>query len=60
MIFKTIDEKLRYEQALDNETKKMSKKEKKAFVKCLNHENSKNSTGDRLRAKLEAKLKNDW
>ena len=60
MLFKNTKEELEYNQCLDAETRKMSKKEKKAFIKCVNYEKSKNSTRDRLRAKLEAKLKSDW
>jgi hypothetical protein len=41
-------------------TKNLSKKEKKAFEKCIQYEKRKNETRNRLRKKLEEKNKKDW
>jgi hypothetical protein len=60
MKFKNLQEKIDYDNKLAIETKGFSKKEKKVFIKCLNHEKSKNSTRDRLRKKLEDREKSDW
>ena len=49
-----------YNQCFEMETRGMSKKEKKTFIKCVNYEKSKNPTRDRLRKKLEEKRKLDW
>ena len=41
-------------------TKYMTKKEKKSFRKCVNHELSKDTVRNRLRKKLDERKKEGW
>ena len=49
-----------YNETYLNETKKMSKKEKKVFKKCITHEMLKTATRDRLRKKLDERERMGW